>query len=111
MLTTTFVWLVVSIQSGDITHIRNAFLDKDAAMDALIDHIDENVRRNDVWFKLIPFEAPRILERGRQIYVVVDIYDDDAIHFKVHDIHDQLEAISEDIRNADDYWIEDVELN
>lgn len=111
MITTTFIWLVVSIQSGDITHIRNAFLDKDAAMDALIDHIDQNIRRNDVWFKLISFEAPRILERDRQIHVVVDMYDDDPIHFKVHDIHDQFEAIPEIIRHSDDYWIEDIVLH
>jgi hypothetical protein len=109
MMATTYVWLVVSIQQGDITHIRNAFLDKDTAMDELIDHINNNIRREDVWFKLVLFEARRVLNRGTTLYVVVDTFDD-APDFKVFDIYDQYEAIPEEVRNDNDYWIEDIVL-
>lgn len=106
MIQTTPMWLLFVVEEGDILNCRVVTTNKETALDSLI-----NVGQGDVtpaaWYKLIRFEADGVFCPGMVAHVVVHMEDS---HIRIICIRDQYEMIDYQIRNNDDYWIDDIEI-
>lgn len=105
---TTHLWMVLTLEEGDILNCRILTLNKDTALDTLAG-VAENDNKNTLWYKLIHFEADGVFYSEDTTYIVIKIEDDGRI--EVLGIYDQYEMIPEQIRHNElAYWIEDLEV-
>lgn len=107
---TTKLWVVFTVEDGDILNCRCIALDSRTAIDILTNLALEDLGTN-FWYKVVQYNALGTFHRNDHVYIVVDHTPDGDLHIK--GVYDQYEVIPQRYRDEygeDIYWVDNMTI-
>lgn len=110
----TTLWFVFKLRDGDVLNCCIATMDRQQAVDRLIEVAEENAEEDGVWCRMVKYFYSGSLSPGTTLHLAV-LLDQGSNCIESLDLQyvvDQFELFPQEVREDDNdwYWVDDIAI-